>query len=432
METKMKTCTGSNLRNSAGDGRVPFCNAMALAILFVFASASASPSPVWGQSQKDQVCQGGYGGGCGTAPSRREPRQPSARDLEVDRHNQGIHIYNAAVEAYRNGDYATALDLYQQALAILPRDKDCLAAIPRTRGLMAYKKGDYATALDYYQQALAFLPGNRYLLNAIASTHGMIAAQQGDAAWNRKDVAAALAFYKQAFAYYPYDPWRNNIANAQKALDDKNATTKIQEIVDSFPKQDAQISKASSLSFDDFSSSAPADTKKGQFGTKVSDPKLVGAATGPSKVGTAAKAGTDTKAGDQLLSAAKTAGHDGDLTANYDKGTAVASGSLVFPKSGVDLSNYSERARKDPQVISMLRELDSLQARRSQLERERDELVKQRNVAASGAVMEQFTAQLNKKEKEYQDNVALISQKTQDVEKRHREIDTEVEAPKAK
>lgn len=416
----MNIWSGLNLRNRAVDGCAPFCSAMTVAMLFILSA------PLWGQSQRDQVCQGGYGGGCGTAPSRREPRQPSARDLEVDRHNQGIHTYNAAVEAYRNGDYATALDLYQQALAILPRDKDCLAAIPRTRGLMAYKKGDYATALDYYQQALAFLPGNRYLLNAVASTHGMIAAQQGDAAWNRKDIAAALAFYKQAFAYYPYDPWRDNIANAQKALDDKDATTKIQGIVDNFSKQDAQISKASNLSFDDFSGSAPGDTKKGQFGTKVSDPKLVGAATGPAKVG------TDTKASDQLLSAAKTAEHNGDLTANYDKGTAVASGSLVFPKSGVDLSRYSERAKKDPQIISMLRELDSLQAKRSQLERERDELVKQRNVAAGGALMEQATAQLDKKEKEYQDNVALISQKTQDVEKRHREIDTEVEAPKAK
>jgi tetratricopeptide (TPR) repeat protein len=422
----MKICSGLKLRNAAADGCVPFSGAMVIAMLFVLSA------PVWGQSQRDQVCQGGYGAGCGTAPSRREPRQPSARDLEVDRHNQGIHTYNAAVEAYRNGDYATALDLYQKALAILPRDKDCLAAIPRTRGLMAYKKGDYATALDYYQQALAFLPGNRYLLNAVASTHGMIAAQQGDAAWNRNDIAAALAFYKQAFAYYPYDPWRDNIANAQKALDDKNATTKIQGIVDSFPKQDAQISKAGNLSFDDFSSSAPADTKKGQFGTNVSDPKLVGAATGPAKAGRDTKAGTDTKAGDQLLSAAKTAEHDGDLTANYDKGTAKAAGSLVFPKSGVDLSTYSERAKKDPQIISMLRELDSLQARRSQLERERDELVKQRNVAADKVAMDKATANLNKKEQEYQDNVALISQKTQDVEKRHREIDTEVEVPKTK
>ena len=421
----MKIWSGSSLRHPAGHGGIPFFCAMAVATLFVLSS------PLWGQSQKDQVCQGGYGGGCGTAPSRRnEPRQPSARDLEVERHNQGIHAYNAAVDAYRRGDYATALDLYQQALAILPRDRDCLAAIPRTRGMMAYKKGDYATALDYYQQALAVLPRDRYLLSAVASIHGMMAAQQGEAAWNRKDIAAALAFYQQAFAYYPDSRWRDNIAIAQKALrqeaDDKDATTKIQGIVDSFPKPDAQTSKASDLSFDDFGGSAPADTKKGLFGTNVSDPKFAGQAPGPTKVG------TDTKAGDQLLSAAKTAERGGDLTANYDKGTAVASGSLVFPKSGVDLSTYSERAKKDPQVISMLRELDSLQARRSELEHERDALVKQRNVAVDRVAMDQATVELNKKEQEYQDNMALISQKSNALEKRHREIDTEVEAPKAK
>ncbi|HKW74125.1 MAG TPA: tetratricopeptide repeat protein [Terriglobales bacterium] len=420
----MKIWSVSRLRNPVGHRGIRFYCATAVAVLCVLCT------PVWGQSQKDQVCQGGYGGGCGTAPSRRnEPRQPSARDLEVERHNQGVHIYNAASDAYRRGDYATALDLYQQALAILPRDRDCLAAIPRTRGMMAYKKGDYATALDYYQQALAFLPHDQYLLNSVASIHGMMAAQQGEAAWNRKDFAAALAFYQQAFAYYPDNTWRDNIAIAQKALDNKDATAKIQGIVDNFPKPDAQTAKAESassdnLSFDDFGDSAPGGTKKGQFGTNVSDPKIVERPTGT--------VGTDTKAGDQLLSAAKTAEHGGDLTPNYDRGTATAAGSLVFPKSGVDLSTFSERAKKDPQLISMLKELDSLQARRSQLERERDELVKQRNAAAGGALMEQVTAQLNKKEKEYQDSVALISQKTQDMEKRHREIDTEVEAPKAK
>jgi tetratricopeptide (TPR) repeat protein len=417
----MEICSGSHLRKLTGQSGIPFFCAIAVATLLVLSS------PGWGQSQKDQVCQGGYGGGCGTAPSRRnEPRQPSARDLEVERHNQGIDAYNAGAEAYRRGDFATALDLYQQALAILPRDRDCLAAIPRTRAWMAYKNRDYATALDYYQQALAFLPHNKYLLHMIAATRGMIAGQQGEAAWNRQDISAALAFYKQAFAYDPEDAWRNNIAIAQKALDNKNASGKIQGIVDSFPKPDAQTSRASDLSFDDFGGSAPADTKKGLFGTNVSDPKLAPRAKGP------ATAGTDTKAGDQLVSAAKTAEHDGDLTANYDKGTAAASGSLVFPKSGVDLSTYSERAKKDPQVISMLKELDSLQARRSQLERERDELVKQRNVAVDKVAMDKATAELDKKETEYQDSVALISQKSRDLEKRHREIDTEVEAPKAK
>jgi hypothetical protein len=46
--------------------------------------------------------------------------------------------------------------------------------------------------------------------------------------------------------------------------------------------------------------------------------------------------------------------------------------------------------------------------------------------------MDKATAELDKKETEYQDSVALISQKSRDLEKRHREIDTEVEAPKAK
>jgi tetratricopeptide (TPR) repeat protein len=289
---------------------------------------------------------------------------------------------------------------------------------------MAYKKGDYAAALDYYQQALAFLPHDKSLLNSVASIHGMMAAQQGDAAWNRKDFAAALTFYQQAFAYYPDNAWRDNIANARRALDNQEATAKIRGVVNSFPKPAAQTSAAGNLSFDDFGSSAPGGTKKGLFGANVSDTKIVARPTGT--------VGTDTKAGDQLLSAAKTAEHNGDLTANYDKGTAKEAGSLVFPKAGVDLSTFSEKAKKDPQLISMLKELDLLQARRTQLERERDELVKQRNGASGGAMMEQATAQLNKKEKEYQDNVALISQKTQDVEKRHREIDTEVEAPKAK
>lgn len=421
----MMVWNGESLRNAPGHRGICFCCAIAVAMLCLY-----SPH-VRGQSQKDEVCQGGYGGGCGTAPTRRsEPRQTTAHDLEIERYNEGVHTYNAAYDAYRRGDYATALDLYQQALANLPGDRDCLAAIPRTRGMMAYKKGDYATALDYYQQALAVLPRDQYLLNAVASIHGKIAAQQGEDAWNRKDDSAALAFYKQAFAYYPDNTWRDNIAIVQKALsqreEDQSATTKIEEIVDSFPKSDPQASNAGNLSFDDFDGIATGGTKKGNFGTNVSDPKL--------EAHVKEKVGTDTKAsaGDQLLSAAKTAEHGGDLTPNYDRGTAGASGSLVFPKSGVDLSTYSERAKNDPRVITMLKELNELQVKRSQLERERDALVQQRNVAASGALMEQATAQLNKKEAEYQDNIALISQKTQDLEKCHREIDTEVEAPKAK
>jgi hypothetical protein len=179
-----------------------------------------NPAESWAvQSQQDQVCPGRYGGGCGTAPSRtRQPREPSARDLAIERHNEGVHAYNAGIDASRRGDYAAALAYYQQALAILPRDRDCLTAIPRTRGLMAYKSKDYATALEYYQQAQAIAPHDKHLLNALAATQGMMAAQQGEAAWKRNDIAAALAFYRQAFSYDPDPTWRDNIAIAEKEL----------------------------------------------------------------------------------------------------------------------------------------------------------------------------------------------------------------------
>jgi tetratricopeptide (TPR) repeat protein len=202
-----------------------------LGLILLVGLALDPASESWAvQSQKDQVCQGSYGGGCGTAPSGpRQPREPSARDIAIERHNEGVHAYNAGIDASRKGDYAAALDYYQQALAILPRDLDCLTAIPRTRGTMAYKSGDYATALDYYQQALAIAPRDKHLLSAVATIRGVMAAHQGEAAWKRNDIAAALAFYRQAFAYDPDPTWRDNIALAQKELQRLEATTHRQQ-----------------------------------------------------------------------------------------------------------------------------------------------------------------------------------------------------------
>lgn len=199
-------------------------------LVLLIGMAISAVSELCAQSQKDQVCQGGYGGGCGTAPpGPRQPREPSARDIAIERHNEGVRVYNAGIVAANKGDYAAALDYYQQALAILPGDRDCLAAIPRIRGKIAYTSKDYAAALDYYQQALAILPHDRRLLTAIGVIRGTIAGQQGEAAWKRNDIAAALAFYQQAFAYDPDNRWRDNIAIAQKELQRLEGNTHRQE-----------------------------------------------------------------------------------------------------------------------------------------------------------------------------------------------------------
>ena len=46
--------------------------------------------------------------------------------------------------------------------------------------------------------------------------------------------------------------------------------------------------------------------------------------------------------------------------------------------------------------------------------------------------MEKLSGQLEQKSREYQDNLEIVTEKTQDLEKRHREIDAQVEPPKAK
>jgi tetratricopeptide (TPR) repeat protein len=277
----------------------------------------------WAQSQKDQVCQGGYGGGCGTAPARpREPRGPSARDLEIDRHNQGIHAYNAATEAYRSGDFALALELYQQALAILPRDRDCLAAIPRTRGWIAYKNRDYATALDYYQQALAFLPRNKYLLHMTANTRGMIAGQQAEAAWNRKDIAAALAFYQQAFAYDPDDAWRDNIALARKELQREQGNKERQQHTE---QSLSELTTTAKLPAGPGSTTSSLDFKTDDTGAanKVSNKGLFGTTSNPANpqldTSSSAPAVAVQSATDHLTSAAASSAAANDSAISQEK-----------------------------------------------------------------------------------------------------------------
>ncbi len=393
----MKIWSGPNRRKPAAHGYARFCGAMVVAMLF------ALSAPAWGQSQRDAVCQGSCGGGCGPCsapPTRvaREPRGPTEAEVAAEaKREQAMAINDNAVAAFYREDYTAAKQLYLRYLELYPKNeiiRNNVALVENAIGWGFYKRGDYVSALACFQRAAEI----QKHLKQPSHTDGV-----------QENLALAL----------------KALSLEQQNEDNKNASSKIQGIVDNFSKSDGQLSTPNKLTFDDFGGSAPANTSKSAFGSNVANPKLEASPTPPAKVG------SNTKSGDQLMSAANTAKHDGDLTANYDAGTATTAGSLVFQKSSIDLSTYSERARKDPQVIAALMELESLQAKRSQLERERDELVKQRNAAMDKTAMDKATAELDRKEKEYQDNVAVISQKSKDLEKRHREIDAEVQSTKA-
>jgi hypothetical protein len=277
---------------------------------------------------------------------------------------------------------------------------------------------------------------------------------QGLNAWKKGDWAAAANYFEQALQNSPDDQTiKSNLDKAQQKLkeqqDNKTAANHMQQIVKSLTFTPASTTSgldfngfnankpfgdsgnAGGLDFNSFNAANPQPNSgqkvvTGTFGTKVAKPDL-GPAHSPSTVG------TDTKAGDQLLSAAAAGKKGKDLTQNFDAGTAKKAGSLVYARShSIDMSTFSERARNDPLIISTVKELDALQAKRSQLETERNELIKQRNAATDPAAMKKLSEQVNHKDKDYQANLADISKKTQLVEKRHREIDTKVDSSNAK
>lgn len=136
--------------------------------------------------------------------------------------------------------------------------------------------------------------------------------------------------------------------------------------------------------------------------------------------------GTNIRAGDQLLSAAATARSDpGNLTQNFDIGGARAAGTVNY--GSLEPADYSERIKNDPLMIPVLKRYNELQARRAQLNAERDQLTLARNKAPDADTMKQLTAQLDQKDKEYQDNLVVLSDQKDTVEKTKRFIDARVE-----
>jgi hypothetical protein len=71
----------------------------------------------WSQSQRDMVCQGSCGGGCGPCPMRSPvPAGPSPEQQEAERAQALAKNSNAGIAAFHNGDYQAAIGFFQEAL----------------------------------------------------------------------------------------------------------------------------------------------------------------------------------------------------------------------------------------------------------------------------------------------------------------------------
>ena len=350
------------------------------------------------QQKKDcgGVCCGSTNSGPNTRINTRTNSGPSAYQLRVEAENRVIdennRLNHLGWDAYHSGDHLTALKYFQQAV---DGDQDnfkpfqdavrmARSAIADDSGRAAFDRGDFATALSYFQQALALYPHDIYR-GQVEAVLGAMASQSGNE-------ALALKHYKNAYGYDRDNGLHQNIVAAEAELQRRKdaaqrlaATTQADsKIQTSIRDLEQPLAKAAptvkGLAFDDGSHpdkqpaparpAVPADQEvaTGAFGIKIAQPHLPAAKP-------AGTIGTDTRVGDQLLSAAAASkpGDRSDLAPNYDAtSTPQGNGSLVYQGKPTDLPAFAAQIpsqyRDDAVVHESLARYQHLDGRRADVQ----------------------------------------------------------------
>jgi hypothetical protein len=227
-------------------------------------------------------------------------------------------LNDQGVSAYDRKDWAAAEVEFKKALKLNPNDRVFLRNLAMTQGLEgedAYRRGDYSAAINYFQQALANDPTDdpdKHTLNDdLAAVQGKINDAQREQEQRRQDKITAnnmqhgIQDLAQSLSAAPS-------SGGLEFSDGKSAT----------PAADDNSGNKGGLDF--MSDSTPSQSTPdshsdhrvapGPMGSKVARPDLQ--TVGPAHMG------TDTKAGDQLLSVDATGNSHGDMTMNYDVGGA--------------------------------------------------------------------------------------------------------------
>lgn len=342
----------------------------------------------WAQSQRDQVCQGSCGGGCGACPS------------------------SSSGSSYSRSSESNQEEARQESAR---RARIRLAHEQNDEGLAAWNGGNWAAAVDAFEKASQNSPNDPVIKTNLAGARQMLEKQRGDqlAAQNMKELVQGLKLVPaKATDNLTFSGFA---ANKPKSAPPEDVGLDMGSFA---PASNARVAEPTQAPPE---LSLPSGTGRSAFGTTVARPQL------PPKAPSTAS-GTNTKAGDQLLSMAAAAASPGkDLTPNYDAGTGTSHGSLQYARSpSMDLSTFSEAARKDPRIVAGIKDVEALLLKRQQLKRDRDELIAQRNAASNDAGMKVLDDLVLNKDKEVQATVILIVNKEQAVEKLHREIDVRV------
>jgi len=403
-----------------------------------------------------------------------------ARQQSNPREDQANSIDDQGRACMANGDYESALAYFQQAYDLSEFErfaKYYRADIARAKGAIASRNGsraaetgDYQAAIRDFEEAVSLQPKVKGYRKQIAWAKGELESKQGDDAYRSGDLATALAHYKNAEKFWPDNVYRTVITKVggelkdekAKLKQDQAATAKIQDSIQRFAGElDSVDSKDDRTSLDflppeaeavtppasegngeaapdlDFVAASPTvpttpeadstlkdavndsssdkDVSQGSAGYKVA--KVNYATVGP------ARAGTDTKAGDQVLAAAHSGGN---LTPIYDIGGVKSAGSLTPPaEPAIDPSTFSTRVRNDGRMIEALAQLGALNASRSKLTAELAEATTEMAHAKDRKTMAELNQRMEQKNVEFQANLVAVTKAEEKVKKVHRSIDAE-------
>ena len=393
----------------------------------------------------------------GTAP--QQPRQPTIED-------QANRIDDQGRACMDRDDYEGALACFQQAYALSQLERyakyyradiaRAKASIASRNGNRAVKAGNYQEALRCFEEAAGYEPGWKGYQQEIDWAKGLMESQQGDAAYQRGDLPTALAHYNKAEQLSSFDGYRTMIARVRQELKDEQLRQKqdrataanIQGSIQKYAAELRTVSVKDSSSSLDFvapeSETAPppaVTAPKSDFPLRdaVKDTpsdKDVGPGSAGYNVAkvhfatvTEVNPGSDTKAGDQVVAAAKLAVEKQDLAPIYGGG-AKAAGSLPVPTtSATDPAMWPTKVRNDPRMVEALAGLDSLTTQRSKLSGELAQATNTMQHATDPKSMATAQQQMDRKNSELQATLVAITQAETKVQKVHRTIDAEEATP---
>lgn len=429
----------------------------------IFFGASVQAQIDWSGVNQYRNNQRPSGGGGGySRPSGPSQAQIAAQQAEAARGRQYNALNDSSVDSFNKGDYATAEAGFKKCLEYWPNDpmiEQSIACTQNQEGVAAYKNGDYTTALNFFQQSVANFPkadpnnpkinetSRQNCINALASAQDKIAEAKREEAQRQQDkitannIQQSIQGLAQTLSAAPssggldFNDGKSSASVTSATAGNSGGL----DFIDSSPNvvdprsantatggsARTKGSSSGDLAFMDSDSSlkdavkdTPSDQKVtiGTFGDKVAKPNFATVA--------APTIGKDTKAGDQLLGAAAS----GDLTANYDVGGAKTAGSLKKPTElPAAPATFSAVVKGDPRMKDALKQLDTLNATRSQLGIELQQLTTEMKTEKDSHKMSELSKKVDQKNNDYQANLVAITQGEEAVKKVHRTIIIEEE-----